>query len=137
MVDLLPQNNEELPIAIDATNVGQNFTILSINVLYCRCAIPVAWKVVKGTSKGSWKPHWEKPFQALKDIVPKNWKVIVSADRGLLYDGKKSLPLDIELYQQRHFAQLYLIVLSNGSTKIVTYLQLINRVWALFGLDFC
>ena len=63
-----------------------------------------------------------------------NGNVVVTTH---LYDGKKSLPLDIELYQQRHFAQLYLIVLSNGSTKIVTYLQLIKRVWALFGLDFC
>lgn len=86
IIDLLPQNNEELLIAMDATNISHNFTVLSINVLYRRSAIPVAWKVVKGTSKGSWKPHWKKLFQALKDIVPKNWKVIVSADRGLYAD---------------------------------------------------
>ena len=86
VVDLLPGDNQELLIGMDATNIGQNFTVLSINVLYRRCAIPVAWKVVKGTSKGSWKPHWKKLFQALKEIVPQHYLVIVSADRGLYAD---------------------------------------------------
>ena len=86
VVDLLPQTNQELPIAMDATNIGQNFTVLSINVLYRRCAIPIAWKVVTGTSKGSWKPYWIELFQALKEIVPKHYLVIVSADRGLYAD---------------------------------------------------
>ena len=74
IIDLLPENNQELALAMDARRsrrlltsrsealgqmprIGQNFTVLSINVLYRRCAIPVAWKVVKGKSKGSWKPH--------------------------------------------------------------------------------
>ena len=86
IIDLLPQTNQELPIGMDATNIGQNFTVLSINVLYRRCSIPVAWKVVKGTSKGSWKPYWKELFQSLKDIVPKDYFVIVSADRGLYAD---------------------------------------------------
>lgn len=60
--------------------------MLSINVLYRRCAIPVAWKVVKGTSKGSWKPYWKQLFQSLKDIVLPHYLVIVSADRGLYAD---------------------------------------------------
>ena len=73
-------------MAMDATNIGQkNFTVLSINVLYRRCAISVAWKVVKGTER-SWKPYWKELFQALKDIVPKDYLVIVSADRGLYAD---------------------------------------------------
>ena len=83
VVDLLPPLNKELPIAIDATNIGQNFTVLSVNVLYRRSAIPIAWKVIQGTEKGSWKPYWQELFQALKNIVPTDWKVIVSADRGL------------------------------------------------------
>lgn len=83
IIDLLPQTTKELPIAIDATSIGQNFTVLSVNVLYRRCAIPIAWKVVEGTSKGSWKPYWIKLFQSFKDIVPQDYLVIVSADRGL------------------------------------------------------
>ena len=72
-----------MPIALDATTIGQNFTVLSINFLYQGCGIPIAWKVVKATEKGSWKPYWEELFQSLKNIVPTAWKVIVSADRGL------------------------------------------------------
>ena len=81
-------NSEEkwLPLAIDATSVGQNFTVLSLHVLYQGCGIPVAWKIVKGTEKGSWKPHWLHLFQSLKDAVPTDWQVIVSADRGLYAD---------------------------------------------------
>lgn len=30
VIDLLPQSNQDLPMAIDATNIGQNFTVLSI-----------------------------------------------------------------------------------------------------------
>ncbi len=81
-------NSEEkwLPLGIDATNIGQNFTVLSLHVLYRGCGIPVAWKIVKGTEKGSWKPHWLYLFQSLKDTIPPDWKVIVSADRGLYAD---------------------------------------------------
>ena len=81
-------NSEEkwLPLAIDATNIGQNFTVLSLHVLYQGCGIPVAWKIVKGTEKGSWKPLWQKLFQSLKDAIPYDWQVIVSADRGLYAD---------------------------------------------------
>ena len=57
IVDLLPPTTEELLYALDATSIGQNFTVLSINVLYRSCGIPVAWKVVKATEKGSWKPY--------------------------------------------------------------------------------
>ena len=83
---MLPKTTQELPIGLDATSIGQNFTVLSINVLYRSCGIPIAWKVVRGTEKGSWKPYWQELFQSLKNIVPKNWKVIVSADRGLYAD---------------------------------------------------
>ena len=83
IIDLLPSITQELPIALDATTIGQNFTVLSINVLYQGCGMTVAWKVVKATEKGSWKPYWQELFQALKNIVPTGWKVIVRADRGL------------------------------------------------------
>jgi hypothetical protein len=75
-----------LPLAMDATYIGQSFTVLSIHVLYNGCAIPVAWKIVKGTEKGSWKPLWQELFQSLKNVIPNDWQVIVSADRGLYAD---------------------------------------------------
>ncbi len=86
IVDLHPATTQELPMALDATSIGQNFTVLSINVLYRGSGIPVAWKVVKAREKGSWKPYWKELFQSLKNIVPTDWKVIVSADRGLYAD---------------------------------------------------
>ena len=46
----------------------------------------VAWKIVKGTKKGSWKPLWQELFQSFKNVIPDDWQVIVSADRGLYAD---------------------------------------------------
>lgn len=86
IVDVLPPTTQELVIALDATCVGQNFTVLSINVLIAGSGIPVAWKIVKATQKGSWKPYWKELLSALKEIVPTTWQVIVAADRGLYAD---------------------------------------------------
>ena len=86
VLDLLPQDTRELPIALDATSKGQNFIVLSINLLYRGSGIPIAGKVVKGTEKGSWKPHWEELLSSLKGIMPQDWKIIVAADRGLYAD---------------------------------------------------
>lgn len=86
ILSLWKSEDKCLPLAIDATNIGQNFTVLSLHVLYQGCGIPVAWKIVKGTEKGSWKPHWLHIFHYVKDVVPNYWQVIVSADRGLYAD---------------------------------------------------
>jgi hypothetical protein len=86
IISLWNSSAKFLPLAIDVTNIGQNFTVLSLNVLYQGTGIPVAWKIVKGTEKGSWKPYWLELFQLLKDAVPSDWEVIVAADRGLYAD---------------------------------------------------
>lgn len=86
VLSLWKSEEKWLPLAIDATYVGQNFTVLSLHVLYQSCGIPVAWKIVKGTEKGSWKPLWLELFQSLKEVIPNDWQVIVSADRGLYAD---------------------------------------------------
>lgn len=86
VLSLWKSEEKWLPLAIDATYIGQNFTVLSVHVLYQGCGIPVAWKIVKGTEKGSWKPLWIELFQSLQDVVPNDWQVIVSADRGLYAD---------------------------------------------------
>ena len=70
-LDLLGVTNRELALALDATNIGQNFTVLSLHVLYRGCGIPVAWKIVKGTATGSWKPYWQELLSSVKEIVPK------------------------------------------------------------------
>jgi len=73
----------QLALAIDATNLGSRFTVLAVSVLYRGCAVPVAWKILRGTSKHSWKPEWTTLLAQFRDVVPSDWTVIVMADRGL------------------------------------------------------
>jgi Transposase DDE domain len=73
----------QLALAMDASTLGQRFTILSISVVVRGCAIPVAWKVVEATRAGAWRPHWIALLDALADAIPADWTVIVLADRGL------------------------------------------------------
>ena len=72
-----------LALAMDATTLGQRFTVLVISVVYRGCAIPVAWRVIAATEKGAWRPHWEALFTHLQGQVPPDWTVLVCADRGL------------------------------------------------------
>jgi len=72
-----------LALALDATTLGQRFTVLAISVVYRGCAIPVAWAVVPATKKGKGRPHWETLLDCLDGVVPEDWLVIVLADRGL------------------------------------------------------
>ncbi len=57
IVDVLPPTTQELLIALDATCVGQNFTVLSINVLYAGSGIPVA--------RENSQSHTERKLEAL------------------------------------------------------------------------
>jgi len=72
-----------LALAMDASTLGQRFTLLSISVVVRGCAIPVAWRIVEATRAGAWRPHWEALFGHLQGSVPADWLVIVLADRGL------------------------------------------------------
>ena len=78
-----PPGEKRLALALDATTLGQRFTVLAISVVYGGCAIPVAWTVVLATEKGKWRPHWEALLARLDGVVPQDWLVIVLADRGL------------------------------------------------------
>lgn len=83
VLDWWTSAEKRLAIALDATTLGQVFTVLAVCIVYRGCAIPVAWVVVSATTKGSWKPHWERLFQDLKGSLPADWFVVVLADRGL------------------------------------------------------
>lgn len=74
---------KRLALAMDASTLGQRFTILSISVLYRGCAIPVAWVVLPATQKGKWMPHWKRLLRGLRHAIPGDWMVIVLTDRGL------------------------------------------------------
>src|SRR2546421_177839 len=78
-------------LALDATTLGQRFTVLAISVVYRGCAIPVAWAIVKAGEKHAWRPDWERLLGLLAGVVPADLTVIVLADRGLyarwLFEG--------------------------------------------------
>ncbi|HEX6551877.1 MAG TPA: transposase [Ktedonobacteraceae bacterium] len=72
-----------LALALDASTLGDRWTVLSISVVLRGCAIPVVWKVIGAHAKGSWRPYWEELLERLKGSVPADWQVLVLADRGL------------------------------------------------------
>ena len=83
IVRLWEKGNRHMVLVLDATTLGERWTILSISVVIRSCAIPVAWKVLGGHEKGSWRPHWEGLLKHLQGSIPADWQVLVLADRGL------------------------------------------------------
>ncbi len=83
IVRLWEKRNQQMVLVLDTTTLGERWTILSISVVLRSCAIPVAWKVVGGHEKGSWRPHWEALLKHLEGSIPADWHVLVMADRGL------------------------------------------------------
>jgi hypothetical protein len=75
--------SQQLALALDATSLGQGFTVLCVSVLYRGCAIPVAWVVLRQTKKEAWRGHWLRLLRRLHRVVPRQMKVIVMGDRGL------------------------------------------------------
>jgi len=78
-----PEQSRELALALDATSLGQRFTVLCVSVVVCGCAIPVAWKVLVYNQEGSWQPYWQAVLAHLDGVIPPDWTVLVLADRGL------------------------------------------------------
>ena len=76
-------HSQQLALALDATTLGQRFTVLAVSVLYRGCAVPVAWKIVKATEPHAWEPEWKTLLSHFQQRVPADWNVIVMADRGL------------------------------------------------------
>jgi hypothetical protein len=80
---LWKSEKKQLALVMDATSLGNRWTILTISVVVRSCAIPVAWKVLPGEQEGSWRPYWESLLICLQEAVPPEWEVLVLADRGL------------------------------------------------------
>ena len=72
-----------LALALDATSLGDRFTVLSISVVYRGEAIPVAWKVLHANVRHPWKPEWIALLRVFAGLVPPGWTVIVMTDRAL------------------------------------------------------
>ena len=83
IVRLMAGSEGRVALALDASTLGERWTVLAISVLVNGCAIPVAWKVIGSHAKGSWRPYWEELLARLQGSVPEGWLVLVLADRGL------------------------------------------------------
>jgi Transposase DDE domain len=77
------EGKQELALALDASTLGERFTVLNISVVYRGCGIPIAWKIIKAQQEGEWRAYWEEMLACLAGIVAQDWMVIVMADRGL------------------------------------------------------
>jgi hypothetical protein len=75
--------NRQLPIALDASNLGDQFVVLAISVVYRGCSIPVAWRILPATLSTSWRAEWVKLLEQFKGVVPEDWTVLALTDRGL------------------------------------------------------
>jgi hypothetical protein len=82
---------DALPLAIDATALGERVVVLSVSVLYRGSAIPVAWHVLPANRPGAWVPPILVLLDRLAPAVPADQIVLVETDRGLwsnrLWDG--------------------------------------------------
>ncbi len=76
-------SDRRLVLAIDPTNLGNRFTILTVSVVFRSCAVPVAWQVQRGTEKGRWNDHWKRLLGLLRQALGDGGRVLVRSDRGL------------------------------------------------------
>jgi hypothetical protein len=73
----------QLPLALDATSLGDRLTILAVSIVYKGTAIPIAWKILPANRKHAWKPEWLALLALVQPAIPADWQVIVLTDRGL------------------------------------------------------
>src|SRR5215471_7261523 len=73
----------QMALALDATPLGDRFTVLALSVVYRGCAIPVAWTVLSATAKHAWRREWLRLLRRVHRAIPRSWTVLVLADRGL------------------------------------------------------
>jgi hypothetical protein len=74
---------EALPLAVDATYLGDRVVVVAISVLYRGTAIPVAWHVTAANRHGPWLEPTLTLLERLAPAVPSAMSVVVLADRGL------------------------------------------------------
>ena len=70
-------------LALDVTNLGDRFHVLTAAVVYRGCAIPVAWAILPAGIKDPWNPHWGRLLDRVAAALGVGWTVLVLTDRGL------------------------------------------------------
>lgn len=77
------RDKRRLMLALDVTYLRQRHTILTVSVVYGGSAVPVAWRVMRGETKGAWHPLWVELLKRLELGVAHGCQVWVLCDEGL------------------------------------------------------
>ena len=75
--------SDRLALAVDVTSQGPTLTAIVISVLYRGCALPVAWVILPGGTKGEWMRQILRLLRQLAPAILPEMTVLVLADRGL------------------------------------------------------
>lgn len=110
-LSLLP--DKRVVLAMDATYLGERFVILAISVVVGQTAIPVAWHVQLGNSKGAWTPLWDGLLDVLHPALPKAWTVYVLTDSGL-----RSKHLFVRLQQHYGWIPMMRVDAAQGTFQV-------------------
>jgi hypothetical protein len=70
-------------LTLDATTLRDYFVVLTISVVYRGIGIPVAWTMLLAGRKQAWRREWLRMLWLLRPAIPRDWTVLVLADRGL------------------------------------------------------
>ena len=76
--------DRRIALALDASNLGDRFTVLAAAIVYRGVGIPVAWRVLPGGTPGeSWNDIWVALVRRVMAAVGDDRRVFVLTDRGL------------------------------------------------------
>lgn len=76
--------DKRVAVALDASNLGDRFTVLAAAVVYRGVGVPVAWRVLPGGKPGeSWNDVWVELVTRVAAALGDGWRVFVLTDRGL------------------------------------------------------
>ena len=76
-------SERRVALALDVTNFGGRFHVLTCAIAYRGCAVPVAWAVLAGGVPGAWHPHWCALLRRVRAALGPGWEGVVLTDRGL------------------------------------------------------
>jgi hypothetical protein len=76
-------HGNQLALTVDASSLGDRFVVLAVSVVYRGIGLPVAWMIVPAGQKRAWRREWLRMLRQLRPAIPRDWTVIVLADRGL------------------------------------------------------
>ena len=76
--------DRRIALALDASNLGDRFTVLAASIVYRGIGLPVAWTIKAGkTPTGSWNPIWKTLLERVAAASGAGWEIYVFTDRGM------------------------------------------------------